>query len=155
MKQLLLSIKPKWAEAIRSDGKTIEVRKNIPRQFLELPREWSPAGVVYPCHFFINFYETSPVAKITGWGIVNAIFDLRRCSPDQLERLLKRAKLDFKSYMAYVGTDGPAYGYALRDYHAYEPPLSLAEIDIFRAPQSWRYIISRKLNTKKQITNQH
>lgn len=63
---VLLSIKPKWAEKIYNGEKTIEFRKSIPKNFD------TSKDVVF-------IYETAPVKMVTGYIRISAFSKMNSC----------------------------------------------------------------------------
>ena len=123
---VVLSVKPRFADAILSGAKDVEVRRQ--------PVGVQPGDIVL-------LYSSTPEKAVTGWATV-ADFLVEQA--DALWRShghrtqLRRAEYD--SYFAGVDL---AYGLVLTDPHRMANPVPLAdlrEIHGVHPPQSWRYL---------------
>lgn len=135
---IILSIKPKWAELIYSGKKTIEWRKSWPKyeQF-----EFYHVGKVF-------LYETAPVKMITGYFELNGCREL--IIRDDLEKKYKDIHPDAKEVIAagcvpledlkkYQGKNFSLFGWRIKNPTKFEEPLPLSYVDLKRPPQSWCY----------------
>ena len=120
MKSVLLSLKPEWWEMIRNNEKTLEIRKSRPMD-VELPVR-------------VIVYVTKPVGKIVG-EFLSAHF-LRRSS---VGGLAARSRVPLQDLIAYAD-GGDVFAWTIDDVVEYETPLSLSELGVKRAPQSWMYV---------------
>lgn len=120
MKSVLLSLKPKWWELIKSGEKTLEIRKS------------RPVGVELPVRVFV--YATQPVGKIVGEFLTSHF--LRRSS---LSGLVRRSMVSLEDLIAYAA-GGDVLAWTVDDVVEYERPLELLSLGLDRAPQSWMYV---------------
>jgi predicted transcriptional regulator len=125
-REILLSVKPQYANLLITGVKTIELRKKFPT---DLEKETK-----------IFIYSSFPEKKVIGECKISKIEYLR------LEDLWRVASIeamisweDFKSYY-----EGHTHGYAVHVFKAkkYKESIFLADIDprITQAPQSYRYL---------------
>lgn len=120
MRNIVMSIHPKHAEAILNGTKTVEFRKTRPRK---------PFGMVI-------VYATAPVKRIVGQFEVSEIIaeppkQFALLYPEHAETIAK-----------YLGTGNKIhYAWLIGKVERYKCPISLCEFDM-RAPQSWQYIES-------------
>lgn len=123
-KYVLMSIKPCYAEAIRSGNKTVELRKISPKL---------NKGDI------IVIYESSPVMKITAYCEVNNIITLPK--KELWHRVRNSAFISEKKYDEYFSSKNLATGIFLQNIISLATPKSLNSIsDSIKAPQSYRYI---------------
>ncbi|WP_146103982.1 hypothetical protein [Nonomuraea solani] len=123
---LLLSIRPKYAEAIMAGDKSAELRRQRPGV--------SPGSAMM-------IYTTAPVAALTG---IAKIMSISEGSPDEIwERHgdeLGLSRTEFDSYLAGAAT---AIALTLSEPRRLSEPLSLQELReklAFHPPQSFRYM---------------
>lgn len=126
MKDIILSIHPKWAEKIYSGEKTVEVRKT------EL--DWYANN---PDHRpLIYLYETSPVKKITGFVFLHWIYQVDK--EDLMHppvNLVDGSCLSPEELIKYSsGKD--LYFWQLKDPYKFDIPRDIKG----SVPQSWRYL---------------
>lgn len=118
----LMSIHPRWADAILEGTKTVELRRQAPKRRLS--------------HLVI--YSTSPVCRIVGWA---AVKDVHRGTPTQLwnrwNSVADVTRSEFRSYF-----DGSKAGFAicLGPVRRIDQPLELEAIGLERPPQSFQYL---------------
>lgn len=125
MNEIILSIKPKYSDAIYSKHKTVELRRKI--------------GVQFTKDRTIYIYTSSPVKKISGEV---KIFRIEKLSVDAIKELyLVEACIspaDFDSYFL-----GCSHGYLifLCEVMEYENKIPLKKLSLvnFKPPQSFCY----------------
>ena len=119
---ILLSINPEHVENILNGSKKVEYRKAKCRNDVDK----------------ILIYSTSPVKKIIGEvTVLEVIEDL----PDNVWRLTSRDAGITKSFFdKYYENKPKAYAFKLGKVTKYEEPLSLSDLGIHSAPQSFMYI---------------
>jgi type I restriction enzyme S subunit len=101
---VLLSIKPRYVEAILKGDKRYEFRKNIFRN--------KDVENVY-------IYATSPVKKLVGFFKVgNILEDHPVCLWDQLKEF---SGLDEKEFFSYFGDNKRGFGILFQDLHLLNP----------------------------------
>jgi predicted transcriptional regulator len=121
---VLLSINPKFVEAIADGTKRYEFRRTIFRR-RDVER--------------VFIYCTSPVQRIIG------AFQIGRILEDTPSRLWAELKslsgLSKRDYLEYFHGSRKAYAIEIRDFYAYDEPLDPREMDPgFVPPQSFAYI---------------
>lgn len=128
---ILLSIKPIYANKIYKGNKKFEYRKKIPKQGI---------GRVY-------LYESTPVKKITGYFTFEMVIN---DSPDELWNKTKIfAGIEDEEYVKYFS--GYTIAYAFKIDHVHKFPNSVDPCDIwekFNAPQSYKYIDRSVIDAK-------
>ena len=121
---IILSIKPKWAEKIYSGEKTIEWRKSISRKNGQIT---------------VFIYETAPVKKITGFFTLGeAYYKIFGPLKDRSEIIVKGC-VPSKELKKYKGKSKCLYGWDVINPHKFETPKTLEEFSLKRPPQSWCY----------------
>ena len=133
--QLLLSLKPCYADFVFDGRKTAELRRR-------LPVSWQKGLMpcMENCHVFI--YASSPVRELRGGFRVECVWS---GTPEEVwskvSTLAGVEKRDFDAYYA-----GYTFAYALKitDVWEYEYPADLNTLrnrfPDFVVPQSWRYM---------------
>lgn len=132
-KVVLLSIRKRWLDHIASGEKTIELRKSTPQK-LKMP-------------FVALCYETMAnggAGKVVGVLCVNEILALSLDMFDDAEnediaRAQRESLVAYENMRVYLGKSKRIYGWNVWDYTPI-PGLTLAELGVERAPQSWQYI---------------
>lgn len=138
-KAVLLSIKKQWLEKILSGEKTIEVRKTMP---------WE---ISYP--FVVFCYETKAnggAGKVTAAFVCRDIntFDCLRELPayaigtevtEKTAQFVKDSCLTANELIAYGNKSGTLYCWNVSDVQSMD--MSLRELGVKRAPQSWMYLL--------------
>lgn len=129
-KNIILSIKPKWASLIYSGQKKIECRKTKPK-FLSPP-------------FLVYLYETTTIKKVTGFFICNRI---TRIFTDELLQYnnIHQGCMSSDDLLKYTGKNPCIYAWEISEYVIFDRPKELKEYyykgsPILRPPQSWQYI---------------
>lgn len=130
---VILSIKPKWAEKIYNGEKTIEFRKSIPKNFD------TSNDVVF-------IYETAPVKMVTGYIRIKAFCKMNSCYLNAIKKhnlfskgfFEEQGKLNIDEIIKYSNNKGICYWVINSSYK-----WNFEKIDIFsptgKAPQSWCY----------------
>ena len=124
MKDILLSIKPKYAALIYAGKKTVEFRRSLP----DSAGGWR--------RFYI--YESSPVRMVTGWACVQSVGS----GPVAVEYNVyqKEGAISYKDYLKYMAGVKSAWSIEISKVFKFAEPLPLSSFGIERPPQSWRYI---------------
>ena len=124
---IILSIKPKWAEKIYSGEKTIEWRKNAPKNADD--------------HSIIFLYETAPICKVTGCmrfdGATAYDFIHLPIVPRQVLKL--SGCVQQKDLDKYQGKSKEIYAWRFYGAFKFIIPKTLEEFSLKRPPQSWCY----------------
>lgn len=128
MKNIIISIKPKFCKEIYSGAKALELRKIIGNEFV-------PGARMY-------IYESAPAKSITGEAVIHMVSRLS----------VENIKEQYLSAACIAGTEfdkyylGKSFGYVifLRDVKHYSNGIPLAELKGlgFHAPQSFAYASS-------------
>lgn len=122
MRNILLSIKPKYAEMIYRGEKIYEFRRSLCKADIER----------------IYLYESSPVMMVTGY----VELDSKVCKP--LNRLWDEAKLksgiSFEVYREYFHDRENACAYKIKRARKFKSAKSLSDFGIQRAPQNFVYL---------------
>lgn len=131
---ILLSIKPKWAEKIYSGEKTIEFRKSIPKNFN------TSEDVVF-------IYETAPVKMVTGYIKIGAFCRINTRYLNAVKKydlfskryFEKEGKVNINDLIKYANNKSLCYWIIKQRYKLNYENI----IDRFspteKAPQSWCY----------------
>lgn len=131
---IILSIKPKWAEKIYSGEKTIEWRKNVPKEdFIDK----------------VFLYETAPVFRITGCftydHYYSLVFKNNPPKPDPTAQvLIDRGCVPLEDLDKYRGKHRELFAWKFIKVVKFEHSKSLEEFGLKRPPQSWQYIEEEK-----------
>lgn len=127
MKEILLSIHPKWAKLIYEGKKTIEWRKTFPKL--------AHRG----CRVYI--YETAPVKAVTGYFIFQCAFGMDVKEHESYPRAVEDGCVPLEDLVKYQGKSERIYGWFVRNPQRLEPPITLWYVTgLRRPPQSWQYI---------------
>ena len=126
---ILLSIKPKWADLIYKGEKQIEWRKNFPKFF-------------NPFIDIIFLYETKPVCYVTGWIKLNGfttIYHSELYTRTKFIRVFEEiGKIKIDDLKKYSKGQN-LYCWLIRDYYK----MPYGNIKYFspteKPPQSWSY----------------
>lgn len=125
-RDLVLSLKPHWAEEIFSGRKTVEVRRRFP--------------IAADMELRALIYTTSPVKSLTGEvRVVSA----QRFDLDELkENWTERSRVSAEMMDAYLGDLGAGVLLFVERPVRYETPIPLAQLRDrfgFTPPQSYAY----------------
>lgn len=121
MKKILISIKPEYSALIFSGKKKYEYRKRIPRDV--------KIAVIY---------ATAPIKKIVGEFIVDETLSMP--PTDLWHKTQFYSGLTKETFFQYFGEDMIAHALSIKKVMKYEIPMSLGEIGVKQAPQSWQYL---------------
>lgn len=121
--RVLMSIKPEFVERIASGAKRFEFRRVLFRR----------ADIDS-----IVVYASSPVSQVVGELSIQQILT---DSPDKIwEKTRSYSGISKDYFDAYFGNKDVANAIAIDSYTPYSQRLSLSELDVKRAPQSFCYI---------------
>lgn len=120
MQVIVLSLHPKWWKKMAAGEKVLELRKTKPQ--CKAP-------------FRVLVYVTGGVG-IVGEFICPEVLEIKNF--EEAERKSKVPAHDIHNYAA--GSRNKAYGWEISTVKEYEKPLTLEELGIKRAPQSWQYV---------------
>jgi predicted transcriptional regulator len=133
LRQVVISIQPKWAGLIRSGSKTIELRRRFPRL---------PVGSV------AYLYESSPVSSLTARMRIGFVHEL---PVTELWNLHGKAScVDERYFAEYFAGRDVGYGVHIAQCVPLTKAVPLAELRsklAFNAPQSWAYASPRLVNS--------
>lgn len=122
MCKMLLSINPEYADKILCGIKTYEFRKFRCRDDVDK----------------IIIYSTAPVMQVVGEADIEEILEDTILNIWRMTR--QSAGISYNLFRKYYKGKKKAYAYHLSNVVIYDKPLSLEEIGIDCAPQSFRYI---------------
>lgn len=129
MRAVILSLKPNWADLIRSGEKTIELRRRFPARLM------GERAYVY---------ESSPVCGLTGVLQIGKV----HCLP--LAELWvqhgKASRIDNAHFDAYFAGLDAGYALEINQCRPFKKVLELSDLRKrfgFTAPQSWAYVSDR------------
>ena len=130
-KYVLMSIKPVYAELIKTGQKTIELRRIAPKV---------TAGDV------LVIYESSPVKRVTAFCEIEAIVVTE---PNKLwENSSDIAGVNRDSFVKYFEGKTQAVGIKLGEVQIISAPKELGSISTdMQAPQSYRYLSKEQFRT--------
>ena len=123
MSNILLSIKPKYAELILSGKKSIELRKSAPRREVE----------------WIYLYVTAPVKKIVGRVRIMNFIRVDENTKYPLTDYRNVCVNDDKEFVDYVG-DKAYYLWYIDHSYRQRCSMELSEFNLKHPPQSWCYV---------------
>lgn len=125
-KDVLLSVRPQYANLLVEGVKTVELRRRFPVDLVEGSR--------------CLIYSTSPVQKVIGECKILSV--QRLPVPELWEKCALEAMIPWEGFSSYFG--GVDHGYAVRMYgHVrYEKEKNLEDVtgQNSKAPQSYRYV---------------
>ena len=123
MRDVVISIRPIFSQAILAGTKTVEYRKRVPRDI---------EGLFY-------IYETAPTSGIVGrFKVAEVITD----TPAEIWRQTKMmGGIDRARYDAYFAGASCANAILIRNVERYSAPKPLNLLGIYRPPQSYCYVL--------------
>lgn len=119
---IILPIKPVYAEKILSGQKKYEYRKKLCQEDIDK----------------IYIYATAPIKRLVGEVTVEKKVSLRK--EDLWNESWKESGIEYEFYKEYFKANDFASAYKLGDYKMYKSGIPLAEIGIDYSPQSHVYI---------------
>lgn len=132
MRDIMLSLKPYWAELIYSGKKTVEWRKSSPDT-----GEGFRGRRIY-------IYETSPVKMVTGFCHLHSIYEFNR--PIELKKdsdAIKAGCVPYEDLLKYQD-NRKLCAWCIASFIKFDRPYSLADFHLDRPPQSWQYLRERQ-----------
>ena len=124
---VILSIHPKWAKLIYEGKKTLELRKNIPM---------NTVNIVY-------LYETAPICKVTGFFKYFAYTRIKKTHLELHKDIITdKSCIPLEEIKKYFGKSEEIFGWicnAGSKSNQFAYPVELSEFEIKRPPQSWCY----------------
>ena len=124
---VILSIHPEWAKLIYEGQKTLELRKNIPM---------NTVNIVY-------LYETAPICKVTGFFKYFAYTRIKKTHLELHKDIITdKSCVPLEEIKKYFGKSEEIFGWicnAGRKSNQFVHPVKLSDFKIKRPPQSWRY----------------
>jgi predicted transcriptional regulator len=129
VRDIVLAIKPKYAQKIYSGEKTFEIRRKIPKSMINR----------------VYLYETTPVKKITGY------FTLKRVFTGPVDRVWQvvapKSGLTPDSFYVYCGQRSKVSALEINFVEKFEHPLNpYREMPRFCAPQNFLYLTTALVN---------
>ena len=127
---VILSIKPKYCQAIVEGTKRYEFRKRI-------PKNWKEA------RFLI--YASSPIQRIIGEFKSTEVID---ASPEEIwKKCQEEAGISKEEFCSYFKSTKSAFALHIEDFIEYDPIDPRAALSHFTPPQSYQYLTYRDLFT--------
>lgn len=126
-KSVIISIKPKWCGLIASGKKTLEIRKNKPK------------NLVPPFKCYI--YESGGRKQVIGEFVCDEITTF----PDDCAAgwIVKNSCVTVTELMKYAGNNDSLYAWHISELVIYDEPRELSGFGLSKAPQSWDYAKER------------
>lgn len=119
-RSIIISIKPKWAEAILDGSKRYEYRKGAPRR-TETP-------------FEMEIYATAPVKKIVGVAGIDEIYS--GTVDEIIDKTLRFVPHTEKEVREYFDGSKKAHAFSIAYYRKFDEPKELDG----KAPRNFRYL---------------
>lgn len=160
MKEVLISIQPKWCELIASGKKTVEIRKKKPN--IETPFKcyiyatksvalWKirkrPILIVptYDNRQYVaenEYYSFDEVqGKIIGEFVCDKIFPIRVFEngsiQDYMWHSMERSCVPYDDISLYIGKDKTGYGWHISNLVIYDKPKELSEFRLCGVNKMW------------------
>ena len=135
-KNILISIKPKYANAIFSGDKTIEFRRKIACSSVDRIFVYSS----FPCKQIIGYFDVEQVVKDTPCNLWKSFGE--------------KGYISYEDFISYFANVSIGYGILIRNFFKYKQGFSLDDIfENTKPPQNYIYIdnvrILRKLLDEK------
>ncbi|MEE9151823.1 MAG: ASCH domain-containing protein [Thermoplasmata archaeon] len=123
MVDIILSIKPEYAEKILIGFKRFEFRKQIPRRQIHI----------------VYIYSSYPEKMIVGKFRIRRII---KGTPDEIwERCGANGGIEKERFFSYFGGRSTGYGFEIDQVERFDPPIDPKKKNgEFKAPQSFAYI---------------
>ena len=138
---VLMSVRPKWVNLMASGEKTLEIRKNYPKQ-IEAPFKvivYCTKDDVIP--FFVNGKRWN--GYVVGEFTCRGYEMFRVPFPGSLETMdadiLRRSCAEWTNLHWYAGRR-TMFGWDVSDFELYDEPQELEKYGYHTAPFSWNYI---------------
>lgn len=129
MREIMLSLKPHWAELIYSGKKTVEWRKTA----LDTSDEEFGKRRIF-------IYETVPVKKVTGYILLDDICKFHReIDISQDSYFIEAGCVPYEDLLKYQN-GGTVCAWLIKSVVKLENPIPLSRFGISRPPQSWQYL---------------
>ena len=133
---IIISLHPEWWGRMKAGEKLLEIRKTRPRgngPYTVLVYVTGGVGVVgeFVCDCF---YKLDTVPGLPTW----ALPPQESGTPYNLERASCLTRRQLEEYAG--GSGKPLWGWHISHVREYEKPLSLPEVGMKKAPQSWCYL---------------
>ena len=134
--EIIISLHKEWWERMKAGEKLLEIRKTRPRgngPYTVLVYVTGGVGIVgeFVCDCF---YKMDTVPEISAWSLPPQ----EDWTPYNLE---KASCLTRKQLKEYAGGSGkPLWGWHITQLKEYVMAISLPEVGMKRAPQSWCYL---------------
>jgi len=151
MKQILISIKPKWVAKILNGEKTLEIRKTAPKEWAD----YLNGKTDKPESMIVNIYCTKGdyighiakryVGKVVGKVVLYAIsryykgFNVINGRHYTVRGIPEASCLTIPEIIAYA-SDLSFYAWHISELEIFDEPKKLSEFKLTRAPQSWCYV---------------
>lgn len=122
---IILSIKPKYADLILSGQKTIELRRRFAKYCDDSDR--------------IYLYASSPIKSVVGY-LQYCKIERYNTNITYLKNLIEQLQLTWNEIEDYLKGSYSYVYIQIRDYKKFEEPIPLSEFGIKNPPQNFCYI---------------
>ncbi len=134
--EIIISLHPEFWGKMKAGEKLLEIRKTRPRgngPYTVLVYVTGGVGIVgeFVCDCF---YELETIPDIVKWALPQQDSG----TPYNLERASCLSRKQLKEYAG--GSGKPLWGWHITKLKEYERTISLAEVGVKKAPQSWCYL---------------
>lgn len=156
MKEVMLSIKPKYCELIASGQKTIEVRKTRPK--IETP---------FKCYIYMTksnlvgdrkAYKDRLAGKVIGEFVCDCIIPISITYSDPNNRIAQKefpyTCLTDKEIMDYLGNGNQGYGWHISNLVIYDEPKELSKFYTWCPEYEREYITSKCTKCRYYLINE-
>lgn len=132
-REIILSLHPEWWEKILRGEKRLEIRRNRPKDSAPFTvMVYITGGVGIVGQFVCDcFYEITPGVPLPVWVV----------PPDDkgTPYILEKASCLTRKQLEDYAAGETLWGWHITDVMEYDRTLSLGDLGIKYAPQSWRY----------------
>ncbi len=135
MKEILISIQPKWCELIVRGKKTVEIRKTKPK--IEPPFKVYIYCTKAPKGWVRLDKNVQMDTKVIGEFVCDVI--ISHCEMANADIAEQQGRIR-REALAKYSSGKQLYGWHISDLVIYNEPKDLSEFQIKTPPQSWRYV---------------
>lgn len=137
--EIMISIRPKWCELIKSGQKTAEIRKTRPadaenKAFYRVYIYQTGGGGVIGSFILRNFKYIQAAVHPDGTRHLYNVLGLQHCVDDEVL---------FNYLYRETGRGDPypgGWAWLIEDLVIFDKPMNLEQFGLKRPPQSWQYI---------------
>lgn len=136
-KDILISIRPEWCDQILNGYKTLELRKSRPKQEPPYRCYIYESGMYIPSYMQDRYAGRYQPGSVVGYFTCDYI--LRHCESENIETAEAQSRVSREGILRYA-KHGEVYGLHIIDLTKFPKPITLREVGLRRAPQSWCYV---------------